>query len=105
MNLTQCSFGIGVARQIIGVGQFLVPMLLLILGEMLADVSTLVKLAPLDEDSLTPLLLDGRSQCATTVNDRQHALLETESPLDQPIQQLIADLLVLCGSLMKTQYP
>src|SRR5438552_4032493 len=98
MSLIQRSFGVCVAGEIIGIGQFPVPELLLIFGEMLTDVPTFMQLASLDKNTLTPVLLDRRSQCAPAINDGHHVLLETQSPLDEPIQQLIADLLVLCCS-------
>src|SRR5437870_13287784 len=103
MNLIQCSFCVLIAEQVIGVRQLLVPMLLLVIREVLGDIPAFMKLATLNENAIAVVLLDRSSHSTASINHSHKVLLELQPAAAQFIEQLIANLLVLCGPLMKTQ--
>src|SRR5439155_19528145 len=67
------------------------------------DVSTFVKLTTLDQHALTAMLLDRRTHGAPSIDDSHKGTLQAQPTAHQASQQLIADLLILGGSLMETQ--
>src|SRR5437867_13354968 len=61
----------------------------------------IMKLTSLDQCAFATMLLERSTHGTAPIDDGQEGLLEVQSPAGQPVQQLIADLLILGGSLME----